>query len=147
MTTTPDLAAPTKARLVVIDTNWVLDLCVFHDPQAEALRQALKSGQVCWLVTPGMREEFIRVLGYPAVQRHLSRTGGSADAALAWFDAHATPVPTAPPCSAKCADRDDQPFIDLAAQHHCPLLSKDREVLRLRTRLLPHGATAQNCYP
>jgi predicted nucleic acid-binding protein len=34
-----------------------------------------------------------------------------------------------------CGDPDDQKFIDLAVAHRCTLLSKDREVLRMRKRL------------
>ena len=132
---------------VVIDTNWVLDLCVFDDPQAQALRHALDNGGLRWLACPGMREELLRVLGYPAVQRGLNKGRRTAAEALAWFDRHTTPVPAAPACPLRCADPDDQRFIDLAFQHRCPLLSKDRAVLRLRQRLRPHGVAVLTQWP
>ena len=46
----------------VLDTNIVLDLWVFDEPQAEALRTSVESGSTQWLATAAMREELARVL-------------------------------------------------------------------------------------
>ena len=40
----------------VLDTNIVLDLWVFDDPQAVPLREALSAGALRWLATAAMRE-------------------------------------------------------------------------------------------
>lgn len=141
----PELADEPPA--LVIDTNWVLDLCVFNDPQAQPLRAALERGAWRWLTCPGMHSEWLRVLDYPAVQRRLAQTPDGQAAAQAWFERHATPVPTAPPCGLRCSDPDDQRFIDLAVQHRATLLSKDRAVLQLRRRLQAHGVSASATWP
>ena len=62
---TPTLAPDLPC--VVIDTNRVLDLWLFDDPQVTALRQVVRGGAVRWLATAAMRGELARVLGYPAV--------------------------------------------------------------------------------
>lgn len=121
---------------LVIDTNIVLDLWVFDDPQAEALREALRRGVCRWIATAAMREELARVLAYPAVSR---RARQDSAAVLATFDALAVPQPSAPRAPCVCADRDDQVFIDLAVAHRAVLLSKDRAVRRLARRLQPLG--------
>jgi predicted nucleic acid-binding protein len=51
------------------------------------------------------------------------------------FDRHAVIVNEPPKAGVTCGDPDDQKFIDLAVAHRCTLLSKDREVLRMRKRL------------
>lgn len=148
MNAAPDTPGPTDAPpALVIDTNWVLDLCVFHDPRAQPLRTALERGAWRWLTCPGMRSEWLRVLDYPAVQHRLAQTADGRAQAQAWFDRHATPVPAAPACGLRCSDPDDQRFIDLAVQHRATLLSKDRAVLALRRRLERLGLRVQAHWP
>ncbi|HEX5805072.1 MAG TPA: putative toxin-antitoxin system toxin component, PIN family [Macromonas sp.] len=125
---------------VVIDTNWVLDLWVFDDPGAQALRQAVQTGQVRWLACPPMRDELARVLTYPAVHKRLLASERAADTVLAGFDRWSQGVARPPACPWRCKDPDDQVFIDLAHAHQATLLSKDAAVLRLRTRLAQSGA-------
>jgi predicted nucleic acid-binding protein len=60
---------------------------------------------------------------------------GSPDEVLRDFDRHARLVDVPAKASVTCGDPDDQKFIDLAVAHRCTLLSKDREVLRMRKRL------------
>ena len=67
----------------------------------------------------------------------------SASDVLARFDQHTRIVDVAPKASVTCSDADDQKFIDLAIQHHAVLLSKDRDVLSMRKRLLTMGIRAQ----
>lgn len=120
---------------LVLDTNIVLDLLVFADPQAQPIRQGLEAGALRWLATPSMRDELARVLAYPKLAPRVSFHRGNADAVLVDFDRHA--VLQEPPAKAPvtCGDPDDQKFIDLAVAHRCTLLSKDFEVLRMRKRL------------
>ena len=124
---------------VVLDTNIVLDLLLFQNPQVQGLRQTLDQQQLHWLATPPMREELARVLAYPKISPVLARLGHSLASLLAQWDARVSVVVVAPRCAVRCQDPDDQMFIDLAVAHHAQLLSKDALVLRLARRLLPLG--------
>ncbi len=126
---------------VVLDTNIVLDLLLFQNPQAQGLRQALDQQQLRWLATAPMREELARVLAYPKIAPVLARLGHSLASLLAQWDAlvSVVEVEVAPRCAVRCQDPDDQMFIDLAVAHRAQLLSKDALVLRLARRLLPLG--------
>ena len=124
---------------VVLDTNIVLDLLLFQDPQVQGLQQALGRRELCWLATAPMREELVQVLSYPHLSLALARRSHSAAALLAQWDTRVTPADVAPSCAVRCRDPDDQMFIDLAVMHRAALLSKDKLVLRLAKRLLPLG--------
>ena len=124
---------------VVLDTNIVLDLLLFQNPQVQGLRQALGQLQLRWLATPPMREELARVLAYPKIAPGLTRLGHSLASLLAQWDALVSVVEVAPRCAVRCRDPDDQRVIDLAVAHRAQLLSKDALVLRLTKRLLPLG--------
>ena len=124
---------------LVLDTNIVLDLLLFQNPQAQGLRQALDQQQLRWLATVPMREELVRVLAYPKIAAVSARLGHSAVPLLGQWDALVSVVEVAPRCTVRCRDPDDQMFIDLAVAHRAVLLSKDALVLRLAKRLLPMG--------
>lgn len=128
---------------LVLDTNIALDLLVFDDPACEALAAALRSGTVCWLATPAMRRELQRVLGYPAIAARLARRRRDVPTVLAAFDALAQPTGAAAPAPCRCADPDDQIFIDLAVAHRALLLSKDAAVLSMRKSLAAHAVQAR----
>jgi hypothetical protein len=133
--------------LWVLDTNIVLDLWVFQDPQVQPLRQvlglpALDGGEsrpdaadtadtsasadqaatvpARWLATPVMREELARVLAYPHLVRREPLGPSRAEQVLAAYDRAVTLCPPAPKARFTCTDADDQKFIDLAAAHACP---------------------------
>jgi putative PIN family toxin of toxin-antitoxin system len=127
---------------LVIDTNIVLDLLVFRDPQVHELAEGLEAGQFDWLATPPMREELARVLAYPQLAGRVAVQRGEPGQVLQDFDRHARLVEPAPKAGVTCGDPDDQKFVDLAVAHRCTLLSKDREVLRLRKRLAQLQVTA-----
>ena len=138
-------AAPVS---VVIDTNIALDLLVFADPAVQALHTALRAGTLRWLATARMRAELARVLGYPRIAPRLAVAGLSAVAVLTAFDALTQGMPEAPSCaSARCADPDDQPFIDLAVAHGALLLSKDAQVLGTARRVALLGARVARHWP
>lgn len=133
---------------VVIDTNCVLDLWVFQDPAATALRAALMAGQVRWFATSAMRAELARVLDYPQIAARLAPHGpATAHDVLAAFDRWAALQETAPRAPVRCRDPDDQCFIDLAVQHRTWLLSKDARVTGLARRLVPLGVRVQRHWP
>ena len=140
MTATP-LVENTK---IILDTNIVLDVFVFNDSTAEPVRQALANQQLDWLATQDMRDELARVLAYPKIAVRLAFYKLGSNDVLARFDQHARLVKVAPKASLTCSDADDQMFIDLAAQHQCLLLSKDKDVLAIKKRLLTHGIRAQS---
>ncbi len=125
---------------VVLDTNIVLDLLIFKDPRCAALHEALGSQVITWIATQVMRDELERVLAYTHLQPRMAFYQISAEQVLAQFDAQVTVQTTAARCQFVCTDADDQKFIDLAAQHHAVLVSKDKAVLRLRKRLATLGA-------
>jgi predicted nucleic acid-binding protein len=139
-----------EAKIVILDTNIVLDLFLFQDPRTEPLRQRLLSQDIQWIATPHMRSELERVLTYPHIAAKLEFYQLQAQDILNQFDRWATldtdPVAKAPYV---CKDADDQFFIDLAcakARQADPanlsegdmavsLISKDKAVLSMRKRL------------
>jgi len=129
------------AVLRVLDTNIVLDLWVFDEPRAEALRLSVEAGHTHWLATAAMRDELARVLAYPQIAKRLTARALPADAVLAHFDRHVQLHPDAPKAEYTCKDADDQKFIDLAVQHGAALHSKDAEVLCMKKRLERCGVT------
>ena len=126
-------------RCVVIDTNIVLDMWVFDDPRSRPLDEALQSGGLRWLASAEMREELLRVLGYPHLVQRMVLRGVSAPDVLAQFDRYAERVAVAERAPYVCNDADDQKFIDLAVAHQATLISKDKEVLRMKNRLARLG--------
>jgi putative PIN family toxin of toxin-antitoxin system len=122
---------------LVLDTNIVLDLFIFADVRAQALREQLERGEVEWLATSVMRDELERVLDYTHIQAKLAYYQLDADSVLGHFDRHVRIVDVAPKAPVTCKDPDDQKFIDLAVAHKCMLLSKDAAVLSMKKRLAP----------
>jgi putative PIN family toxin of toxin-antitoxin system len=129
--------------VVVLDTNIVLDIYLFRDPRVVGVHDALMAGQMRWTATQRMRDELARVLAYAHIDRWMSHHDRHAQQVLDAVDPMWTLSPDAPsaPASLRCRDKDDQMFIDLALSHRCLLLSKDREVLRLKRPLHAHGVT------
>jgi putative PIN family toxin of toxin-antitoxin system len=125
--------------MIVIDTNVLLDIWIYSDPATADLRQKLLQGQLQWISTASMREELLRVLGYEHIARRLAKDNKSTLSVMLAFDSHSGCVPEAPRCAYVCKDADDQKFIDLAFAHKAILLSKDRQVLKLRKRLAQAG--------
>lgn len=138
-------ASQTEDRLfrcvpaAVLDTNVVLDWLLFQDPRVDPLARALEDGGLDWLATDAMLAEVGHMLQHPS----LARWTAPRDAAISTCRRLARVLPT-PPCPAtgwpRCSDPDDQPFIDLAIHERARwLLSHDRAVLRLRSRLARFG--------
>jgi predicted nucleic acid-binding protein len=138
MSAAPDQPAPVQR---VLDTNIVLDLWVFDEPRAVALRLSLETGSTQWLATAAMREELACVLDYPQIAKRLTHRQLPASAVLDHFDRWAQLQPAAPKAPYVCKDPDDQKFIDLAVQHTAALHSKDAQVLCMKKRLERCGVT------
>jgi putative PIN family toxin of toxin-antitoxin system len=133
--------------VLILDTNIILDLFVFNDPDLAARKPALLAGlenkQLNWIATADMRIELERVLTYPKIMPRMAYYQVTADDVLAKFDQLATLVDPAPKAKWACKDPDDQRFIDLAVQHKATLLSKDQAVLCMAKRLLTANAVVQ----
>lgn len=124
---------------LVLDTNIALDLFVFQDAASAALRAAVERADGAWITTAAMREELLRVLGYPQIARRLAAQSRPAQDVLDAFDRCTRLVAEAPKAAYTCKDPDDQKFIDLAAAHRATLVSKDDAVLCMARRLARVG--------
>ena len=123
---------------LVIDTNVLLDLFVFHDPRWNGLLDALRSGAVQGVTREDCRQEWLHVLHYP----HLPLNDETRQAAVALFDSliqlsdatvYAAPLPV-------CSDRDDQKFLELARDAQAAaLVTKDKALLKLARRTAKAG--------
>ena len=131
----------TPPRALVLDTNIVLDMLLFGDPRATAAQTQLWAAlaqpapRLHWIATTAMRAELAHVLTYAHLQPRMAHYQRTAVDILAQFDAAVTLVNAAAETAVRCRDGDDQKFIDLAIAHRAVLLSKDRQVLKLRNRL------------
>ena len=132
---------------VVLDTNIVLDLWLYQDPATPVLQVALSSNTVQWVATQVMRDELERVLAYTHIVQRLALSQLTAQAILLKFDAHAQLMPVAAKAQFVCKDKDDQKFIDLAAEHQAQLISKDKAVLTMRNRMARLGVAVAKVFP
>lgn len=120
-------------KVVVFDTNVLLDLFVFNDFRALHLKQALIEGKIDALATPATLEEFADVIARPlfsldqAQQEQIFLQWQGLARALDDKDLMKSPW--------ACQDSDDQVFLDLAfTAKPCTLISKDNEVLRFANK-------------
>ena len=130
----------TDSQAVVLDTNVVFDWLLFDHPDGRVLDAALVRGELRWIATAAMRDEFTHVLARGALDRwqpDLAALGVRWDRYCTELPAPASLGPTS---GFRCTDADDQKFVDLAAHHRgCLLLSRDRAVLKLARRLRQIG--------
>ena len=132
-------------RPVVLDTNVVLDMLIFDDPQIPPIRELIAQGQLRWIADDAQRVELARVLHYSQIAPRVQHYGKTPEGVMAAFDAAVEYVATAPKIRFTCTDADDQHFLDLASQHQAMLVSKDKAVLRQRKHVALHyGATVGN---
>lgn len=135
-------AMPERTPRLVLDTNVALDLFVFRDTGCARLWSALQAGTVKAVVDDACHAEWLAVLGYPAlalpdeVQREASATFDQ------WIQR--LPASSLSPRSElglpRCADPDDQKFLELALAADARwLLSKDKAVLQLARRIAREG--------
>lgn len=123
---------------IVLDTNVCLDLWVFADPGCARVLAALRSGAVQAVTRDDCRAEWQRVLHYPQLpiddqSRPLVDAAFTANVQLL-TDTDSVPVDAGRRLP-RCADPDDQKFLELALASGARwLLSKDRELLKLDRR-------------
>lgn len=130
------ITAPAKP--IVIDTNVLLDLFVFHDPRWAALLAAIEAKEVDAVTRAECRDEYLAVLRYP----HLPLDEAGRERAAQRFDALLRLV--APESKAirlpVCTDRDDQKFMELARDAGASvLISKDKALLKLGRKTAQAG--------
>lgn len=120
-------------KVVVFDTNVLLDLFVFNDFRALHLKQALIEEKIEALATQKTLEEFVDVITRPLFsldtdQQEFIRNQWLSLAKVL-DDQSLLKAPWA------CNDLDDQVFLDLAyTAKPCTLMSKDNEVLRFASK-------------
>lgn len=123
---------------IVLDTNAVLDLLLWHNAELDCVAQALADGCARLSCDEACLRELRTVLRYDKFG--LDEEGAARLYAdyLALVELH--PLSDQPDASLpRCRDREDQKFFDLAVRCGADLLvSRDRAVLRLgRHRLCP----------
>lgn len=125
---------------LVLDTNVVLDLTVFDDPCARALRAAIENAGATVFTCDECLAELRRVLAYPAF---LLATAAQ-DAAFEWIRLRSISVvlPAQPqvPGMPRCRDADDQKFLSLAWEVRADrLVTRDKALLELARRVARLG--------
>jgi putative PIN family toxin of toxin-antitoxin system len=136
----------THPLTLVLDTNVVLDWLVFRDTAVDKLREAVEQRRVTIVTHAAAIDELRRVLAYPQCKLattaqqellNLYRTMSHEAALPAEFALGNLLLPEGFP---RCRDADDQHFLALA--YHAKvdsLLTKDRQLLRLRKRVARFG--------
>lgn len=120
---------------LVLDTNVVLDLLHFLDLTAAPILQAIENRRAQCYASQASLAELKRVLAYPEFD-----LGVSAQTALmaqyeSWINVTHT-VANVHPKLPRCADPDDQMFLELAASVPADwLITKDKALLALRHRV------------
>ena len=131
----------------MLDTNAVLDWLVFRDPAMDALQSALDEARLTLVTHQPAVDELHRVLAYPQCKLAASEQAE----VLRHYQSRTCIVtlpedrPVLPENFPRCRDPDDQHF--LALSYHiqaAALVTKDKEVLRLRRRAAKFGLTILN---
>lgn len=136
----------THSLTLVVDTNVVLDWLVFRDAAIEPLRKAVEQQRV-QIVTHGAAiDELRRVLAYPQCKLSAEAQEALLNQYRQWSQAAVMPTDFAlenlllPAGFPRCRDTDDQHFLALAYHTKADgLLTKDRDLLRLRKRAARFG--------
>ena len=123
---------------LVLDTNVWLDWLVFADAGAAPIKNAVARGTAAVFISVACEAELVRVLGYALSGRALDANAQAA--ALAQCRTIASDVRNCSLSHAigelpRCADPDDQMFLELARDCRADaLITKDRDLLALAAR-------------
>lgn len=131
------------APRIVLDSNVCLDLFAFADPAAAPLLRALHDGAVAAVTDAGCRAEWQRILDYPK----LGLTAAQRETCLREYDRWLRPLADAAIATERpgvalprCADPDDQKFLELAQAAGARwLLSRDHALVVLGRRAARAG--------
>ena len=141
----------TATLTLVLDTNVVLDWLVFGDAGVARLREAVEQRRISIVTHAAAIEELRRVLAYPQcklaaadqdVMLNRYRTASYAATLPVGFGLDNLLLPAGFP---NCRDADDQHFLALAYHAKADgLVTKDRQLLRLKKRAARFGVTIVN---
>lgn len=125
---------------MVLDTNVLLSLYVFADSRFAPLRAQVEAGRWLALSNAACLDEYRRVLAYP----NFSLTESAQTEAFACYAAQAQMVDSSDAAALaasarfelpRCADRDDQKFLELARDGYADcLITADKALLVLARR-------------
>lgn len=119
---------------LVLDTNVWLDWLVFDDPGVLPLKLAVKTGAACVFINAACLDELERVLAYPLLKNPLDEAQRKACIAACRSCSRLAEIGPAPSLP-RCADPDDQKFLELAAGIGADcLLSRDLALLAMRQK-------------
>ena len=126
---------------VILDTNIWLDWLVFHDSCVSHLKLAVHEQRAEIFIDADCEAELERVLGYDLTRHTLDAAAQAACLAECRRIARRIDMP-APQAECRllprCADPDDQKFLDLAlAARADALITKDHKLLELARRTKP----------
>ena len=129
------------AKRVILDTNIWLDWLVFHDSGISYLKLAVEERRAEIFIDAGCEAELERVLAYDLARHTLDAAAQAACLAECRRIAQRIDAP-APAAERKllprCADPDDQKFLELAlAARADVLITKDHKLLELARRTKP----------
>lgn len=147
---------------LVLDTQVWLDWLVFHDPDVKPITTVIKEHAARVFISPACEAELERVLAYPLSAYTLDAQARAA--ALACCRAITTPLPAAPDADThengvahatvalpRCADPDDQKFLELARDCGAhALITRDNALLSLahrKRRPLPFCIVTPRAFP
>jgi putative PIN family toxin of toxin-antitoxin system len=127
------------AKRVILDTNIWLDWLVFNDLSLLYLKRCFSEGQADIFIDAACEAELERVLAYDLARHTLDAAAQAACLAECRRIAKRidTPAPEAE-CKLlpRCADPDDQKFLELAlAARADALITKDHKLLELARRI------------
>jgi putative PIN family toxin of toxin-antitoxin system len=124
--------------LVVIDTNILLDVYVFQDPDAAALLAHMNTGEILPVASAETNAEFAEVIS----RDKFGLSPQAQQAAISDWTQRASMKEASQVTRApwRCKDKDDQKFLDLAFSiKPCVLISNDKQVLRFKKRAQREG--------
>ncbi|OWQ82924.1 hypothetical protein CDN99_27670 [Roseateles aquatilis] len=125
-----------STRLVVLDTQVVMDWLVFGEATLLPLIEAVESRRLHWIATKAMEAELLHVIGRGVAASYAPDAARVQEA----FALHCRFIgdPVLGMARPRCSDPDDQKFIDLAlacaAVQPTWLISRDRAVLKVARR-------------
>jgi putative PIN family toxin of toxin-antitoxin system len=120
---------------VVLDTNVLVSLYVFADSRFAPLRARIESEAWQAITNEACFEEFRRVLGYPMFALADEQQHNALTAYRTHVTHHTTPPAAAAVALPRCADRDDQKFLELARDSSADwLVTADKALLKLARR-------------
>jgi uncharacterized protein len=126
------------AKLLVLDTQVLLEWLLFGDSSADPWSAAVREGAVRWIACPAMRIEFAHMASHSRFRRWQVEC----EHMLLTFDRHAVMLddPDVTHAVLRCRDPDDQVFLDLALTQGAQwLISRDKDLRALARRAAARG--------